>query len=377
MTIPNLFSDSNKKNKTVYFLYILFLLPLVGTGIPAYLFAIVYLAWNIKVVKFKFIDLILIALLFFFIVIKTSQTGFQTCMVLSRYYFGFILFYLMFNNININLKLDKLLFIICSCVLIEALLINTILPVDFLPNFPKSDSGDFMGTTKIFGFYQRPYSIGTNSTITSTLIMVLVFHIFGFAKDAYNFSSNKLLLFSSFTVAILGSGTGYFLLLLFVIYKLRPLKNIILTIISAIFLFLLYYFIFIFDIGSFDGLDKISSFYIQFLIDFKKEQIEDVLYILRSNTMQIFFGRIFESPKDLVIWSDFAWLNLFESTGIFGIFFTLFVFFRKTNMQNYIPVLVFLIGALHYGAIYSLPGQILIGYFISNNYYRKKILQIQ
>ncbi|WP_264531335.1 hypothetical protein [Flavobacterium sp. N502540] len=364
-----------KQNLNEYFLYSLFLLPLLGTSVPAYILAIGYLLFKITSFKFKIQDLFFLAIIVLWFSLKTQQSDLKACTVLFRYYFGFYVFYLFFNNIKTSLKLDKLLWLLCFVIILEAFLINTILPVQYLPNYPKDGLGDFLAETKILGFYQRPYSIGTSSTITSTLVMVLIFYVFGFSKDKNIDKSNKLLFLSIFTVIILGSGTGYALLLMFLVYKIGPFKNKISAIFSLSAIFLIYYIIFILDIGSLDGLDKISAFYLEFLYDFKATQIEEVISVLKSAPNQFYIGRIFEDAKDLVIWSDFAWLNLFECTGYIGLYVTIFIFIFKTNRYNYIPILVFLIGAIHYGAIYSLPGQLLAGYFMSTKFKNNEMLK--
>ncbi|SHL99460.1 hypothetical protein SAMN05443543_108139 [Flavobacterium flevense] len=355
-------------------MYSLFLLPLLGTSVPAYILAIGFLLIKITNLKFKIQDLFFLSVIVLWFLFKAQQSELKACTILFRYYFGFYVFYLFFNNIKTSLKLDKLLWIICFFIFLEAFLINTILPVQNLPNYPKDGMGDFLAETKILGFYQRPYSIGTSSTITSTLVMVLIFYVFGLSKDQYIEKSNKLLAFSIFTVIILGSGTGYALLLMFIVYKIGPFKGKISAICSFSTMFFIYYLIFVLDIGSLDGLDKISAFYLEFLYDFKATQIEDVIYTLKSAPNQFYIGRTFEDAKDLVIWSDFAWLNLFECTGYVGLYLTVLIFIFKTNRYNYIPILVFLIGAIHYGAIYSLPGQLLGGYFMSTKFKNNEML---
>ncbi len=362
-----------KQDLNEYFLYSLFLLPLLGTSVPAYILAISYLLYRIWSLQFKIQDLFFLTIIIVWFLLKIQQSDLRACTILFRYYFGFYVFYLFFNNINISLKLDKLLWIICGVIVLEAVLINTILPIQYLPNYPKDGFGNFVAETKILGFYQRPYSIGTSSTITSTLVMFLVFYVFGFSKNKNIDKSRKLLIFSVFTVVILGSGTGYALLLLFLVYKIGPFKNKVSAIVSVGAILLIYYLIFIADIGSLDGLDKISAFYLEFLYNFKVNQIEDVIYVLRSVPNQLIIGRAFNDAKELIIWSDFAWLNLFECTGYVGLFVTIFIFIFKIDRFNNIPILVLLVGAIHYGAIYSLPGQLLVGYFMSSRFKNNEI----
>lgn len=358
----------SKKDLFEGFLYSLFLLPLTGTGIPAYIVALIYLFIKINVIKFKIQDLILLGIILTWFVYKSQQTDLFASLVLLRYYFGFYIFYIFFNNINIQFKIDKLLTIICIIVIAEAILINTIISPEWLPNYPKGGSGELLFETKILGFYQRPYSIGTNSTITSTLIMVLMFYIFATSKNIKYENSNLLYWLGIFTVIILASGTGYMLLLLFYIIKVGPFKNLVSAIISFTILMIVYVLIFVVDIGSFNGLEKISATYLEFLYNLKIFQIERVIADLYSVDFQIIIGKAFESSRELIIWSDFAWCDLFLCTGYIGIGVTILIYLLKTNKYNFIPILIFSIGAIHYGACYSLPGQLLLGYFFSTKF---------
>lgn len=349
------------------FLYFLFLLPLSGTGIPAYIFAILYVVFFVNPIKFKVQDVFFLGILITWFCFKSVQSDFYSTLVLLRYYFGFYIFYIFFNNLNIHIKFDRLLLIICVVVVLEAFLINTIIKPEWLPNYATGDLGELNFETKILGFYQRPYSIGSNSTITSTLVMVLLFYVFAFSKNLYN-RSKKLLYFAIFTVLIIGSGTGYMLLLLFFLYKIKPFKNAFNSAIAISFIILILYLIFVFDVGSIDGLDRISAVYLDLLYQFKLFQYEKVMLDLRTNSLQLMIGKQFSTSSELIIWSDFAWNDLFYCTGYVGFYITIIILLFKTNRFNVIPVLVFVLGAIHYGACYSLPGQLLLGYFLSERF---------
>lgn len=347
-------------------------MPLTGSGILAYVVAILYLLYKIMSFKFKIEDIFFLVSIIVWFLFKVQQSEFQASTVLLRYYFGFYIFYLFFNNINIDLDLEKLLFIICVAVLLEAVLINTIIKPTWLPNYPKAEMGnDLVFETKILGFYQRPYSIGTNSTITSTLIMVLLFYSYSSFEKRIGKLSKITLILSMITVVILGSGTGYMLLLLFIIYRIGPFRNSLYAIISCLSIFILYYLIFIINIGSIDGLEKISSIYLQFLYDYKVSQVDDVKVELYSSYGQTLIGKQFENASELIIWSDFAWNNLLLCTGFIGLGITLLIFIFKTNKYNWVPISIFIVGAIHYGAMYALPGQLLMGYLFSSKFKNK------
>lgn len=162
-------------------------MPYFGTSLPVYgivlLWLIILLITYPENIKISYLDPIIIILLILWLCFKTQQSSTNASFVLFRYYFGFIFFYIFFKTVNVKLNFNILLLIISSCIVIEALLVNTILPPSLLPNYPTSTRGEsFSFETQIFGFYQRPYSIGGNASVTGTLVVILLF-LFGFFKD--------------------------------------------------------------------------------------------------------------------------------------------------------------------------------------------------
>jgi hypothetical protein len=349
-------------------IYGMFFLPYLGTGIPAYIVALLFLLVNITRIKFKMGDVILLGIILTWFVLKCLQSTVPSTVILLRYYFGFFIFYLFLNNLKFRLNLEKLLFWISLMIIIEAVLINTILPPHLLPNYPKNEMVDETFKTQILGFYQRPYSIGTNSSITATIVVLLLFCIEQVSRRTGLSITRKLMAISTTAVILLGSGVGYMLYLLFIIYKINPFKNIFRTVISILSILFIYFLLFIKDIGTTDGLEKISSLYIGFLYDFKIAQIQDMIDAFKGEPSFWLIGQKFNDPKELIIWSDFAWENLLYCTGVIGLFATVITFLFKANKHNLIPLIIFVVGAIHYGAMYSLPGQLLLGFLFTRAY---------
>ncbi|WP_426668519.1 hypothetical protein ACPPVU_20150 [Mucilaginibacter sp. McL0603] len=348
--------------------YAMFFLPYSGTSIPAYIIALLFLVVNLAHLRFKAIDAVILSVILVWFILKCQQSSLASAVTLLRYYFGFYIFYLFFNNLSFKLNFEKLLFWISVVVIIEAFLINTILPPNLLPNYPKNEMVEDAFKTQILGFYQRPYSIGTNSSITSTILVLLLFCIEEYKQKSGLKIPRKLLAIATFAVVILGSGVGYILYLLYLIYRINPFKNILRTIISISAVLVVYVLLFVVDIGAAGGLDKISNVYMSFLFDFKAAQIDDTLTAFKSDVSFWLIGQKFDDPKDLIIWSDFAWENLFYCTGLIGFITTIIIFVVKTNRFNLIPLIIFALGAIHYGAMYSLPGQLLLGYLFAKSY---------
>jgi len=367
-------SDSISAYKRPYEPYItgavvygMFFLPYLGTGIPAYIVALLFLAINITRIKFKMVDVVLFAVLSTWFVCKCMQSSMSSSVILLRYYFGFFIFYLFLNNLKFRIDFEKLLFWISVMVIVEAIAINTVISPKLLPNYPKNDIGDTFKTA-ILGFYQRPYSIGTNASNSSTLLVMLLFCIENIKRRVGLKISNKLFAVSTLAVILLGSGVGYMLYLMFLIYKINPFKNAFRTALSCLSIFILYFLLFVQNIGSSEGLEKISSVYIGFLYDFKIGQIQDMIDAFGGSMYTWLIGQKFNDPSELIIWSDFAWENLLFCTGLIGLVFTIVSFIIKTNRYNFIPVIIFVLGAIHYGAMYALPGQLLLGYLFSEAY---------
>lgn len=365
MTTPESKYKIALKENLVYFL---FFLPYTGTGIPAYIVCLLYMFVRIKYLRFKLADIFFLAVILVWFVSKLLQSDPGSASILLRYYFGLYIFYLFFNNFTWELDVEKLLMLICGAVIVEAVLVNTIINPAYLPNYPKSSMNGIMNfETNFFGFYQRPYCIGNNASITGTIIMVLVFTLDYIKKQQGLKISFKIMTLATAAIILLASGVGFMLYLLFHVLKVQPFKNMLRAIISIFTLLLMYILIFVVDIGGSSGFEKISALYINFLIEFKTGQVETVFSKLQENN-SLWIGMPFTSPVELIVWGDFAWNDLFFCTGYIGLFTTVLLLLVKANRYNKIPVLIFALATFHYSAMYALPGQMLVGYFFSSKF---------
>ncbi|WP_295127442.1 hypothetical protein [uncultured Chitinophaga sp.] len=323
---------------------------------------------RIPTLRFKLADVFFLGAIAVWLVLKAQQSQMSATLILLRYYFGFYIFYLFFNNYRYRIDLEKLLFAICIAVIIEAVLVNTIVSPMYLPNYPKSSVGGVMNfETRFLGFYQRPYSIGNNASITSTLIMVLVFTIDALKRSSGEKLTARQMILATVAVIMLASGVGLMIYFLFWVFKIRPFKDVRRATFSILTILLIYLLIFGADIGAQTGFEKISAIYINFLIDFKTMQVEDV-YTQLKDVNGMFIGMEFFSPNELVVWGDFAWNDLFYCTGYLGLFITIGLLMIKINRLNKVPLLIFMLATFHYSAMYALPGQMLLGYFFSTKF---------
>jgi hypothetical protein len=267
-----------------------------------------------------------------------------------------------FNDININV--DNLIILFFIFVLCEALLINIFInPFQYLPNYPKNvfENDITLGhVTNFMGFYQRPYSIGMNASCSSTIMCGLLLNRAILIKSKIITNRKSIELIGFVTILLFASGVGLTLYFFYYLYKrnLFTKKRIFYFILIIILLYNFYnFFIALFSDDSI--LQKVSSGYMNYLYEFKLEQLSEVLGILRDTSNSIWIGQFFEDKSQVIIQSDFAWNNFFQCTGLLGLFIFFLFLYKKINTHNSLPIILLLLSAFHYGGIFTLPGQII------------------
>jgi hypothetical protein len=312
--------------------------------------------------KIHIVDLPILALFVVVWVAKYLQVGLVVTEVLFRNYFGWIIVYYFYKATAVKIKIERLLLLFCISVIVEAVLINAVIPPSYLPNystgFEKSSHN-----TAFMGFYRRPMSIG-NASMSSTIVSLMLFYLESLRKKGKILITWMLEIFALIAVILFASGTGFFIYFIYIFYKLHIFskkRNIVLFVLFiGIIIFLLNYA----AVNSNSIISRISYKYLEFLWDFKIKQIEDVLEELKKSSIVV--GGIFASDN-IRTWSDFALLDLFHSLGIYGLVI-LFVFsIIKMNDVNFVAVFAGILGMIHYGAIISMPGQLIFAYSLILN----------
>lgn len=107
------------------------------------------------------------------------------------------------------------------------------------------------------------------------------------------------------------------------------------------------------------------------MIDYKEELYSEYL----SSFNNKFLGVDFHNMPPLTH-GDTALVEFLLSFGLFGIIYFFLLVSHYFNKINWCPLLIGLIGAFHYGGIFSLPGQMLMAYVMvlnikSRSYYYK------
>nr|WP_308757874.1 hypothetical protein [uncultured Bacteroides sp.] len=348
------------------FHYVLFFMPLIGTVIPAYIYMFTIILFMFFFYKRTIVlsDFVIISLFVSFFIFKSLQTSWGITELLFRYFLGSVVsyYYFLFSRNSFNLRFLLLFF--CISVIIEAVLINTCLPPSYWGNYPDLDE-NVTHHTAFFGFYQRPYSVGCNATVSSTILCLILMLIESMKKNEGIVSIGKIEYFLSFIVVILfASGTGLFLYLLFWMYKFNmftKIKRVLYLILTLVIVF--YIVTYASTLNSENIFSKISSDYLSFLFDFKKMQIEDTLYVLHKDSLLL--GANFPVKENYPLWNDFSLNDFILSLGCCGSFFFLLFLVLKSNRINRPVIFCGVLGLLHYGGIFSMVGQLIFGYSLA------------
>lgn len=304
----------------------------------------IYKAFKVKFSLFDTLFLLYIITLFLVNLLTSDIVG---TVITFRFYFGFICFYIFFKS-GQKFPVKGLFLILLILVPLEAFLINSFISPYSMPNFPSEEMTSHFNP----GGYQRPYSFAANSSVSSSILVVLLsmVTISKFSKYA---GIGCIFIFAS------GSGAMSLMLLGF----LKRIKSIA---ISAIFIILLLIVFSTQIIDFIDGLGsyKISSGYISFLIEFKTKQLIEHFHGFTS--IHYLFGNV-NSIKD-GYGGDFGWLFFVLGYGFISLFLLISFILSKATKSTLIPIFVALFATFHYPVIFFLPGQILLGYLMARKY---------
>lgn len=355
--------------------YFLFFLPLLGTAIPGYIFILFSLLGILCYASYSKWGILLFTIVCILLGLKLNQMSLWTDVeVLFRYFFGWIIIYMFLHYTRARININRLIFLYSIAVIVEAVLINTIFSASIMPNYPDLELVQ-SHQTHFMGFYQRVYSVGCNATVSSTIMCLLLAYREALNKNGYNWSDWKIDVLAGISIVLFASGTGFCLYIIYLLYKHNLLKwrNILLAVFV---LFLLIIISTSFVEGTDSIFSRFSYIYMQFLWDFKIEQIMDAIYLLRFDSFLL--GCAYDGIP-LQLWGDFAIRDFFISWGFWGLIIFLVFILKYINKINVFVLLLSVIGLFHYGGVFSFPGQLCFAYAMSLNrhsiaYYGTKML---
>lgn len=315
------------------FIKITSLLPFIYYYLGPAAFASYFLIGRSLFCRFSFSGVVFGLMFLAYTLVLIGVNGFVDGLYIIRLYWGFVLFYLIFKS-KVPLQVDELLIFLAGLTVIEALLINTVISANLLPNFPSIEASSHFASV---GNYQRPYSFGGSASVTSVILVALL------AGARLGWWGKALVVFAN---VISMSGSGFFAL--FIYFLARVPRKALLLIIPAI----------IFAVYS-SEFDKISVDYLLYLLDFKFEQIKD-----GYSSEFLFLGMPMQASDGLA-GGDFAALTFLQYNGLVGVFIFLWFLILNLNKNNWLPILILSAGTFHYGVIFFFPGQLALGYFLN------------
>jgi len=296
--------------------------------------------------RFSRLDWFVLGLLSFQFALSVVMYGFFDVMIVYRFNWGFLFFYLFFVQYDIYLSFKKILLILLLLVVLEFVLINFFISAKGLPNYPDPVLGAaHFSSYDMNGVFQRPYSFGGNSSVTAVLLVA----IFSFLDLPASY-----VLFTAVTVFLVGSGSGYYAFLISLINRRRVL-----------YFLLVFFILFIPIVFGFYGeylsgfLDKASFDYVKFLYGYKVHQFIEAYSVLGLEQ------KMFGLPLRGKMGGDFVALSFLVTSGWVGSALFIFFFLFRMNRLNWLPLLIIVLFTFHYYVLFSLPGQILFGYFLA------------
>ena len=302
---------------------------------------------------------LLLAFLAFRLVTGFDQIGFFSSILYLRLFWGFIFFYLYFKVNPIRLENTFIFLAIITCS--EYVLIH-LFPgsIDILPNYLQKEVikqfyASVNGLGGVFGF-------GGNRTVTGVILLSFF---------AY-FDQNKI---KGKWFCLLGSilcfsGTALILLVVYLVAtNFNLLKN---KLAGAFILVAVIAFITIIVLGANEIFYRLSWEYVTYIIfKYKVAQIEEAITILDNNTFSTLFGTHVFSGESAEVsgygisFGDFLWLEFFVQYGLIGMVVIFGFVLVRINHVNRWPILLLLVGTLHYHVIFSVPGQLVLAYFLT------------
>lgn len=298
-------------------------------------------------------------------IFKMLLVPLEVNLLLFRFYWGFVLFYLFFLIAKFKIDFLLLFWITAIVSIVEGVLLNTILPLGVLKNIPVEHVKAI--NDEIALSYLRAYGLASSPTSSATIMVTLLTCVYVFQQEKFK---DYLVLPTAAALISFGSGTGFVLFFIFLFVKYKLYKGFKLFF-GLIVIYAATVFVMSQDLTEGGILMRMSGNYFGTLIDLKTIQISEVLDKINDSVYNTIFGVNYKSIEVVRVMSDFGWIDFLECYGLIGIsMFIFFLIFKKKIFT--FPVLIILLGFFHYPAIGSIPGQILFASILSYHFISKK-----
>jgi len=268
-----------------------------------------------------------------------------------QYYGGVLIVYSAFH-LNKKIKIDQYIFMIFAGLVISEVLLKIYGYQIFYLDQILLSKDDLNQRTVVYNNYFRALGPSLNSSVSSAILAIGILKANEIRKHYF------YLILCLVALMLCWSATGFLMLLMFFIYRIKSNFYKILLILGTIFIL-------------FIDLPKINVDYIFYIIEYK------INYIKNQNNdfVKLMFGKILENEIIENIGGDSIYLNFI---GIYGLIlvgiFTL-IMINSTTLNNRILIIIGIIVSFHYGVIFNIMGQFVFGALMADKIeiYRKAI----
>lgn len=287
-------------------------------------------------------------------------------MFYARVFWGFLAFLLFFSLTETNLlNFARFMALVAIC---EYFVLQY--DSNFVFLFPNYISPDVAYRFyEAAGFQAGAYGFGGNRTVTSCLFLAWFAHLSSQDRFGGNLrgSNSNVHLYDKilflFAIMVTFSGTASLLLFFFLVGRFIQSRNITVTL-PLMFLLLVAGLALLLS----NSVRRFSLDYVIFIFDYKYRQLVDATRLLAETP---FFGKFQFATESAVIpnygvtFPEFALLEFTVNNGVIGLCVFLSLILSKLNRKNFWAIAIICISSAHYGLIFTLPGQIMFGYFLS------------
>lgn len=303
--------------------------------------------------RYSILEITIILFSILIIIINSLRVGILNSLLYYRLFWGFTLFYFYFKKRKVNI--GKIITIYSLFSIIEYI-IKLLLP-DLIISLPNYETDTFYEAyNNSYQIFAGVHSFGGNRTVSGVILLSLFIYSQKRIKGRYFALIGYILSFST---------TAFILHLFHLFRKFLKLKYIPILSILA---YGIYY------ILTNSNLDRFSLEYILYILgEYKMNQIEEGLQILGSNIESLLIGNLNVTSENAdysgfgLYFGDFMLLDFLVVNGLLGILMMIFFIISKSNKRNRDALIIIILGSLHYHVIFSLAGQIFLGYYLTRN----------
>lgn len=284
-----------------------------------------------------------------------SRSGYNT-FISFKYYFGFWIAYLFFILYRKDLSGRHLLFVFLVLTAIEVLALNQPwFAISWRQGVLEGDNPHF--ATQYFGFYQRPFGVAFNPTMSSVLGVVLAERSFA-APGTTARGRVAYLILGLLIPIVYMAATG---LVVYIAALLATRRSAYAWISLPVLLVLLFV-----AMQGFleEAYSKLTIDALRILIEYKVEDFGR--YLLPTSDCQRWFGEVACAGTYPLAYDDIGWLPFIFDMGIVAVTLYFLIAIAHLNRFNALPLFLVFLGSWHYPVAFSAVGQFVVAGLLLN-----------